>query len=237
MRNNNLVQINEGEYYLFFNFYKGKKNITLGYPYKNSKRNNVYLNINGVEEGRISYNDANFFLSKSILSVLPIHRIKGINPCKVLSTPKQISVSIECKLCEKQLRGNLTKVICSECFNRLGRPEIKNLDGFQKLNKTYFETLELALSDYSIDEISIEREKGFATILNHLEKLSGFVNFKNCQNLEPSQIIIEKIKIVIKQIGKDNSIREFYDRLNLESFEEISFNEIKHGLFYIDHVF
>ena len=142
---------------------------------------------------------------------MPINRIKGINSNEYLTIPEQISVSIQCKLCEKQLRENLTKVICSECFNRLGRPEIKNLDGFQKLKKTYFETLELALSDYFVDEISNERELGFVTILKHLEKLSGFVNFKNCQNLEPSQIIIEKIKIVIKQIGRDNSLREFYD--------------------------
>jgi len=235
VKNNRLVQINEGEYYLFFNFYRGKENITLGYPYKDSKISNVYLGVNGFEEGRISYTEANKYLSQSILSVLPIHRIKGINSNKVVSTPKQISVSVQCKLCEKQLRGNLKKVICTKCYNRLGRPVIKNLEGFQKLNKTCFETLELALSDYSIEEMSLERELEFNTILKHLEKLSGFVNFKNCKKLEPNPIIIGKIKIVIKQIGRDNLLWEFYNRLNLGSIEEISFNEIKHGLFYVDH--
>ena len=234
MRNKKLVQINEGEYYLFFNFYKGKENITLGYPYKGSTINDVYLGINGVEAGRISYTEGNKYLSQSILSVLPIHRIKGINSNKVVGTPKQKSLSVHCKLCEKQLRGNLTKVICTECFNRLGRPEIENLEGFQKVSKTYFETLELALSDYSIEEICHDRDLGFGTIVNHLEKLSAFVNFKKYSNLKPSPIIVEKLKMVIKEIGRDNPLRDFYDRLNLGSIDEISFDEIRHGLFYID---
>jgi hypothetical protein len=132
------------------------------------------------------------------------------------------------------LRVNLSKVICTGCFNRLRRPEIENLEEFQRLSKTYFETLELALTDYSIEEISLERELGFSTIINHLEKLSAFVNFKKCSNLESSPIFIGKIKMVIKQIGRDNLLREFYDRLNPRSIEEISFDEIRHCLFYID---
>jgi hypothetical protein len=234
MKNNKLVQINEGEYYLFFNFYKGRENITLGFPYKNSSRNDVYLGINGVEKGRISYAEANKYLSQSILSVLPIHRIKGVGSKNFVSPTKHLVASVQCKICEKLLRGNLSKVICTECFNRLKRPEIENLVEFQRLSKTYFETLELALTDYSIKEISLERELGFSTIINHLEKLSTFVNFKKCSNLEPRSILSGKIKMVIKQIGRDNLLREFYDRLNPGSIEEISFDEIRHCLFYID---
>jgi hypothetical protein len=235
MKNNKLVQINEGEYYLFFNFYKGKQNITLGYPYKESFRTDVYLNINGEEIGRISYSEANKYLSQSLLSILPIHRVKGISTKNIVSSTKQITASVHCKLCEKQLKGNLSKVLCTECFNRLGRPEINKLDEFQKLNRRYFETLELALSNYTIEEISIERELGFSTILNHLEKLSPFVSLKRFNNLHPNLASVRKLNVVIRQIGRDNLIRDFYDRLNPGNNEEISFDEIRHCLFYIDH--
>jgi hypothetical protein len=234
MKNNKLVQINEGEYYLFFNFYKGKQNITLGYPYKESYRNDVYLNINGVEQGRITYSEANKYLSQSLLSVLPINRIKGISNKNLVGSPKQTIETIKCKLCEKQLRGNLSKVICTECFNRLGRPEIKNLEQFQKLDKRYFETLELALTNYSIKEIANERELGFNTIINHLEKLSPFVNFKKYSNLQPNLNFVVKLKMVIKKIGRDRLLREFYEELNRGEREEISFDEIRHCLFNID---
>jgi hypothetical protein len=234
MKNNKLVQINEGEYYLFFNFYKGNQNITLGYPYKESYRTDVYLNINGVEKGRISYSEANKYLSQSLLAVLPIHRVKGISSQNLGSGPKQISETVHCKLCEKQLRGNLSKVICTECFNRLGRPELSDLDQFQKLNSSCFETLNLALSNYTVEEISIERELTFGTILNHLEKLSPFVNFGKYPNIHPDLTHVGKLKIVIKQIGRDNFIKEFYERLNTSKNEEISYDEIRHCLFYIN---
>jgi hypothetical protein len=141
VKNNKLVQINEGKYYLFFNFYKGRENITLGFPYKNSKRNDVFLGVNGIEQGRISYSEANKYLSQSLLSIIPIHRIKGISARNLVNSSNQSEEKVLCKLCEKQLRGDLSKVICTECFNRLGHPEIKNLEQFQKLDKRYFETL------------------------------------------------------------------------------------------------
>jgi hypothetical protein len=235
VKNNKLVQINEGEYYLFFNFYKGRENITLGFPYKNSKRNDVFLGVNGIEQGRISYSEANKYLSHSLLSIIPIHRVKGISDRNLVNSSNQPEEKVLCKLCEKQLRGNLLKVICTECFNRLGKPEIIHLEEFQKLNKSYFETLELALSIYTVEEISIKREFGFSTILKHLEKLSPFVNFRKYTNLEPNLTFVDKLKMVIKQIGRDNLIKEFYERLNPGNNEEISYDEIRHCLFYIDH--
>jgi hypothetical protein len=235
VKNNKLVQVNKGEYYLFFNFYKGKQNITLGFPYKNSNRNDVFLGLNGVEQGRISYSEANKYLTQSLLSILPIHRIKGISPKNITNSPKELKGTARCKLCDKQLRGNLAKVLCTECFNSLGRPEIANLEQFQKLNKSYFKTLELVLADYTIDEISQERELGFSTILNHLEKFSEFINLTEYSNLRPKSIYIGKLKLVIQKIGRDNLLREFYERLNPGNIEEISYDEIRHCLFYIDH--
>jgi hypothetical protein len=235
MKNNKLVQINEGQYYLFFNFHKGLKNITLGFPYKNSKQNDAYIAVNGVEQGRISYFEANKYLSQSLLSVLPIHRVKGISSRNLVSSPEQIVEIVHCKLCKKQLRGNLSKVICIECFNRLGHPVFDHLEQFQKLNRSYFETLELALTNYTIEDISIERELGISTIINHLEKLSPFVNFEKYKNLQPNPIFVSKLKLLIQQRGRVNTLTEFRERLKLEISVEISFNEIRHCLFYIDN--
>jgi hypothetical protein len=235
MKNNKIVQINEGEYYLFFNFYKNKENITLGFPYKNSTRNDVFLGVNGIEKGRISYSEANKYLSQSLLSILPIHRIKGISSRNLFISSNQISNNVNCKLCQKQLRGNLSKVLCTECYGRLGRPEIDNLEQFQKLNRSYLETLELALNNFTIVEISLERELAFSTIISHLEKLSLFVNFKKCKNLQPNLLFVGNLKRIIKQIGRDNLLREFYERLNFGNSEEISFDEIRHCLFHIDY--
>jgi hypothetical protein len=236
MKNNKLVQINEGEYYLFFNFYKGKQNITLGYPYKKSSRNDVYLKINEIEQDRISYSEASKYLSQSLITVLPIHRVKGIYYNKKLNySPRSIEKKTYCKLCEKQLRGNLSKVICTNCFNRIGRPEIHNLEDFQKLDRRYFETLDLVLKNYTIEKISHERDLGFSTIVNHLEKLSMFISLKNYTNLKPNEIYINKLKLLIKKIGRDNLRREFYEQLNPGNKEVISFDQIRHCLFYIDH--
>ena len=234
MKNNKLVQINEGEYYLFFNFYKGRENITLGFPYKNSKRNDVFLGVNGIEQGRIPYSEANKYLSQSLLSIIPIHRIKGISAKNLVNSSNQSEEKVFCKLCEKQLRGNLLKVICTECFYRLGRPEIKNLEQFQKLDKRYFETLELVLINYTIKEISLERDLVFISIINHLDKLSPFVNLKKYTNLQPNLNFVIKLKMVIKKIGRDRLLREFYKELNSGEREEISYDEIRHCLFYID---
>ena len=234
MKNNKLVQINEGEYYLFFNFYKGRENITLGFPYKNSKRNDVFLGVNGIEQGRISYSEANKYLSQSLLSIIPIHRIKGISAKNLVNSSNQSEEKVFCKLCEKQLRGNLLKVICTECFYRLGRPEINHLEEFKKLNRSYFETFELALAHFTLEEISIKRDLKFSTIINHLEKLSHFVNFENHTNLQPNLRYVDNLKMIIKEIGRDNLLSEFYERLNLGSTEEISYDKIRHCLFYID---
>jgi hypothetical protein len=234
MKNNKLVQINEGEYYLFFNFYKGSENITLGFPYKNSSRNDVYLGVNGEEQGRISYSEANKYLSKSLLSILPIHRIKGISSNTLISSTKQIENQVKCKLCDKLLRGNLSKVFCTECYQRLGRPEIQKLENFRKLNGTYFKTLDLAFNNYTVEEISHERELSFTTILIHLEKLSQFVSFNNHDNLHPDPNIVFEVNRVVGLAGRDQPLSVFYEQLNKGEFEEFSFEEIRHALFYID---
>ena len=235
MKNNKLVQINEGEYYLFFNFYKGSENITLGFPYKNSSRNDVYLGVNGEEQGRISYSEANKYLSKSLLSILPIHRIKGISSSTLISSTKQIENQVKCKLCDKLLRGNLTKVICTECYQKLGRPEIQKLENFRKLNGTFFKTLELAFNNYTVEEISNERELSFNTILIHLAKLSQFVSFNNHPNLHPDPNMVYEVNRVIDREGRDQPLSVFYEQLNKGDYEEISYEEIRHALFYIDY--
>ena len=55
MKNNKLVQINEGEYYLFFNFYKGRENITLDFPNKIPKKKIVFFEVIGLEQVKIFY--------------------------------------------------------------------------------------------------------------------------------------------------------------------------------------
>ena len=88
--------------------------------------------------------------------------------------------------------------------------------------------------NFTLEEISIKRDLKFSTIINHLEKLSHFVNFENHTNLQPNLRYVDNLKMIIKEIGRDNLLSEFYERLNLGSTEEISYDKIRHCLFYID---
>jgi hypothetical protein len=90
------------------------------------------------------------------------------------------------------------------------------------------------LINYTIKEISLERDLGFISIINHLDKLSPFVNLKKYTNLQPNLNFVIKLKMVIKKIGRDRLLREFYKELNSGEREEISYDEIRHCLFYID---
>lgn len=236
MRNNKLVQINEGEYYLFFNFFKGKQEITLGFPYKGTNRNDVYLSVNNIEQGRISFQDARKFLSDSIIAVLPLDRVKGIQLTSTNRTTKQISNKPQaaCKICEKQLRGNLDKSMCTSCYNEFGRPIIQNEDGFKNLSRTYIETLKLVLSNHSIKQMASQRGLGISTIINHLEKLSDYFDFSHLPMLKPDSLKLAVLKRV-KLIGNAFTLKEYYEKLNANHSVEFTYDEIRHCIFYLDY--
>ena len=236
MRNNKLVQINEGEYYLFFNFFKGKQEITLGFPYKGSYRNDVYLSVNSIEQGRISFQEARKFLSDSIIAVLPLDRVKGIQLATNKRTTKQISNKPQaaCKICEKQLRGNLDKTMCTSCYNELGRPIIQNEDGFKNLSRTYVETLKLVLSNQSIKQMASQRGLGISTIINHLEKLSNYFDFSHLNMLKPDLLKLAIFKR-LKPHGNAFTLSEYYEKLNAFNSVEFTYDEIRHCVFYLDY--
>jgi hypothetical protein len=229
MRNNKLVQINEGEYYLFFNFYKNNEKITLGYPYKNSRRNDVYLEINN-EVRYVSFNEANKFLNSGIKQLLPLHRIKGIT-----NTNNNILQNTNygyCNNCGKKLRGDITKELCTDCWHNknLKNRQTQSLNIVQNsLNTSQKETYELLKQGYSLEIISFKKQCTLGTILSHLTEINKIESISNYPKLKPNDFLVRRVLTAKNSVGKDFRLKDIYEKLN----GEIDYNDIRLALFFI----
>jgi hypothetical protein len=200
----------------------------LGFPFKNSPRNDVYLGVNGEEKGRISYSKANNYLTESILRLLPLHRIKGVN-----FNQNRLTFSGKlgfCKKCNKKLRGNILKPVCSLCWNDLGKPSIDAIENILSLKQTYIDTFALLNSGQSIDQISKNRQLSKSTIFKHIEVISEFIDVKQYETIKPSKVILDSVKKAINTLGHESKLKEIYEFLN----EKIHFDEIKHALLFMN---
>lgn len=77
MRSNKIFDMWEGEYRVFFNFYKDGSRVTLGFPSKNSYLRDVYLKIDGVEQNSISIPEASGYLSSGMRDIIG-SKVKGL---------------------------------------------------------------------------------------------------------------------------------------------------------------
>jgi hypothetical protein len=77
MKSNKLFDMWEGEYRVFFNFYKDGSSITLGFPSKNSYLKDVYLKIDGVQHEPISMSEASGYLSTGMRELVK-DKVKGL---------------------------------------------------------------------------------------------------------------------------------------------------------------
>jgi hypothetical protein len=123
MKINKIVDIWEGEYRLFFNFYNGNKKITLGFPLRNTSLSDVYVKINNQEQPRISIKEAKNYLTQGMVSIIS-SRVKGLSsgPSYALKQIEAGSNSKDsnygyCKECGKKLRGDKSKDLCYECWS------------------------------------------------------------------------------------------------------------------------
>lgn len=232
MRNNRLIQINEGEHYLFFNFFKGKEMITLGFPYTTSCRNDVYLGSNGKEKGRISFFQAQKYLTESILSALPLNKLKGISSVNTKNITSNQNGIAKCKICEKKLRGNLLKPFCTQCYNDLGRPEMINIEKFNRLNKTYIETFKLIFREKSIYDIALIKEVKYQTIIKHLEVLNEYIDLSNFPHLWPDEKMLDLVRKSVNELGEDFRLKMLFEYINFDKGQQITYDELRHCLLF-----
>ena len=123
MKSNKIVDIWEGEYRLFFNFYKGGEQITLGFPLRNTSVSDVYVKINNTEQPRISIEEAKTYLTQGMVSLIS-SRVKGLSsnssyPKKQIGSGGYSKHSDYgyCNKCGKKLRGDKSKELCYECWS------------------------------------------------------------------------------------------------------------------------
>ncbi len=237
MKSNKLLEITEGEYYLFFNFYKNREQITLGYPYSNSPRNDVYLSVNGEEKGRLSYKESNKYLVDAIKNVLPLYKIKGLSTVNTKSIESQ-KIGF-CNNCGKKLRGDITKDLCTECWKNKSKSTIKigkpttvrktlNNSKTERLN-THDQTYELLKQGHSINSIASIRDLQVSTIVGHLSKLNETVPLSNFIRLKPKQEIINRVEEALSELDDDYTLREIFEYLE----EEVDFDDIRLSLIFI----
>lgn len=234
MRNNKLVQINEGQHYLFFNFFEGQNKVTLGFPYIDSFRNDVYLAINGKEKGRITFYQAQKHLTDSFKSIIVQKKIKGITFKSEFKIQKNNHRLSKCKSCDKNLRGNLEKALCTECYNNFGRPELINTEKFKQLNKTFIQTFELICTNHKIYDIALFRELKFDTIIKHIEKLSEFIDLYQFSNLWPDINKLNRVRFSLNNLPEDFTLKMLFEQINSENKDEMSYSDIRHCLLFKD---
>ena len=132
-----IVDIWEGEYRVFFNFFHQREKITFGFPKKGTRISDVYFKIDDEEQPRISIGEAKSYLTMGMRQILS-PMVKGLESshphAKSIGykypqgrqnkyTKKTITKSMQgyCSNCQKKLRGDITKKLCFECWKNSGR--------------------------------------------------------------------------------------------------------------------
>lgn len=118
------MDIWEGKWRVFFNFFKDNQRITFGFPKSNSNVNDVYFKIDNIEQPRISIPEAASYLSQGMKELIA-PRVKGL----IVNSTSQRLVSSNfssynsansryghCNNCGKVLRGNKGKELCYSCW-------------------------------------------------------------------------------------------------------------------------
>lgn len=124
MYSKKIIDIWDGEYRVFFNFYRGKEKVTLGFPKRTTKISDVYVKINDIEQPRISFSEAKSYLTQGMINMIA-PRVKGLSSAYSSNSTKRIvSSSLSknptygfCNNCGKKLRGNKSKDLCYECWS------------------------------------------------------------------------------------------------------------------------
>jgi len=65
LKSKKLYDVHEGQYRIFYNFYRGKDRLTLGFPKNAAVCHDVYIQVNGTEQDRFSIPKAMGILKKS----------------------------------------------------------------------------------------------------------------------------------------------------------------------------
>lgn len=136
LKSKKIIDIWEGQVRVFFNFYQGREKITLGFPKKWSKLNDVYFKINDEEQPRISLYEGRSYLTSGMITMLAPH-VKGLTnsyapktisyPAKRATGTRRISNQQSettfghCTNCGKKLRGDVTKKLCTVCWRKFNR--------------------------------------------------------------------------------------------------------------------
>jgi len=129
LRSHKVMDIYDGAYRVFYNFYNNGKQITLGFPKSNCSDTSVWLAFDGVEAGRIELAEANRYLDngmgmmlKSMIPNLSNNLYSGrqrfiAGPVKSSPPAKSRSHSGHCIRCGKGIRHDTDRPLCSSCFN------------------------------------------------------------------------------------------------------------------------
>ena len=113
LKSKKIIDIWEGEYRVFINFYNNREKYTLGYPKKSTYLKDVYFSINQVEQDRLSFSEANKYLSQGMINLLA-PKVKGITGySKKAIEAKSYGY---CQKCGRRLRGDTSKKLCYDCW-------------------------------------------------------------------------------------------------------------------------
>lgn len=117
MRRNKILDVWEGEYRIFFNFYQNDENVTLGFPI-NNQYSDVYIKVNGEEQPRISISEAIQFLDDGIKKViLPRINHLSIHSGTFKSLPSRAQSSRgHCIRCGDTIDFDLSRPLCYSCY-------------------------------------------------------------------------------------------------------------------------
>jgi len=119
LRSSKVLDVFDGEYRIFFNFYNDNKQITLGYPKENCSDKEVYLAVDGEEKNRITISEASGFMSAGIRNILG--GIADLHSLPIHSTRQKIlpQYSISrgyCIRCRESIDFDPHKPFCYSCF-------------------------------------------------------------------------------------------------------------------------
>lgn len=114
MKSNKIIDIWEGQYRVFFNFYYEGRKMAFGFPKKGSSYSDVYFSIDGVEQDRISISEAKSYLSQSIIATIA-PRVEGLGSQD--TNPKLLNSAYGyCVKCGNKLSGDKSKKLCYRCW-------------------------------------------------------------------------------------------------------------------------